>query len=530
MRRSTNFWGSSLAGYATTATQFFSKRSKSRIAKFKPNYFLKTYDVYPEAEKTIRKMKDFSVSQAVASVLRSKPNAEIYVHLKGLWNTLESKKNSNERCPKTGNYPLHELCGGTFWQYQENCPDAFNDAVELLLSYGADPDLVNNNGETPAHLLFKRMGNYASKKLSSSEIALRKLLENMDHYPADKNGWSLLHYAVLKNRVDIAGFLLNQPGIDPEQGATKHNMTACDLAAYTRNLALWTVLFRRTNFCRNSATGERFVLMDRVYTSYFFLQMAQNLGHVPNKYWRDFYRNDPDLRYSTFDDHLIKQFSLKKEQMKTPIFIGEIEESEINATARKKIDTNIFDRDPDFLDLYAPQNKNAKTPMAIAITLSNYKKIHELCKKGWNATIEFDYLFSRDKFDAGAIASFHHCKNYFAVLEILNGYPSTGITFLSEFHRIIADMTNEHCEYEYADILPLFVDELKKRNLITKYDAFASCISKLEWFDGDRGKPDYMGLHAELLDRFKNGPKQPVDYSNLIDKNEFGAEPTCPKM
>jgi len=159
--------------------------------------------------------------------------------------------------------------------------------------------------------------------------------------------------------------------------------------------------------------------------------------------------------------------------------------------------------------------------MATAIALSNYEKIHELCRNGWNAAIEFDYLFSRDQFDAGAIASFHLCKNYFSVLEILNEYSLTGVTFLSEFDRIIADMTNEHCEYEYADILPLFVDELKKCNLVTEYAFFENAISKLQWFDGDRGKPDYLRLHDELLDRFKNGPKQQMDYA---------PEPKRPKM
>lgn len=541
MRRTTNFWTPNVASYTATATPFFSRRSVSRISKFEPNYFLKTYDTYPNAEKILLKMKDYSVSEAVGNFLHSAPYAESYVHLKGLWNALESKKDVNERCPETGDYPLHKLCGGRFWQHDEDCPSEFNDAVELLLSYGADPDLVNNNGETSAHLLFKRISNYSRKKPDGFEIVLRQLLKNMDHYPADKNGWTLLHYAVLKNRADIAYFLLDQTGVDPEQGATKHNITAYDIAGYIRNQALRNVLGRRTNFYKSSETGERYVSRERVCNHYFFLEMAKNLGHVPNKYWRDFNRNDSDLHYCTYYDFLEKQFRLRKTQMRTPIFIGEIEESEINANARREFDFNIDPLDSGFFDLYAPQNGNSKTPMATAIALSNYEMIHELCKKRWNATIEFDYLFSRvrlekgvfalpDMLDQGAIASFHLCKNYFAVLEILNGYPSTGVSFLSEFDRIIADMTNEHCEYEYADILPLFVDELKKRNLITEYNLFEGCISKLKWFDGDRGRPDYLGLHADLLDRFKNGPKQPVDYSNIVDKSEFAAEPKGPKM
>ncbi len=65
-------------------------------------------------------MKFCALSEAMearAQASAKKPEDRV----KGLWDALEAKKNPNERCPETGNYPLHELCGGRFWRHEEEC-------------------------------------------------------------------------------------------------------------------------------------------------------------------------------------------------------------------------------------------------------------------------------------------------------------------------------------------------------------------------------------------------------------------------
>lgn len=75
--------------------------------------------------------------------------------------------------------------------------------IQLLINSNADPNIVNNNGETPLHIVS-----------DDYDAALILLNASADPNIIDKNGSTLLHYAVHDEHLEIIALLL-EFGADP---------------------------------------------------------------------------------------------------------------------------------------------------------------------------------------------------------------------------------------------------------------------------------------------------------------------------
>ncbi|MFI4919806.1 MAG: ankyrin repeat domain-containing protein [Legionellales bacterium] len=415
------------------------------------------------------------------------------MHFRAVVQSLENKKNPNS-VNFNEDTALH-LLGKIASQYpcsnqNENGYGVYVDLVDALLEAGANPELLNKDRKTPAHLYFEGLvgtGLFANRAEKSFETIIKKLLDTMrDVHQVDNQGWNLLHHAVYSQRPDLVAFFLNK-GISP-MDTTSLGMRPMDLAIYTRNEPICGMLMDACNSIKSIYhTG---LLVDNqpvtdVVTPKFFSSMAVLL-RKKNRWeygdgWNHIGRSGLDTYYLPVRNVLDKSCS-----------------SPVEKALR---------------ELYLPINW--KTPMALAIELHDIKKIIGLLAQGWNAYLEhavnynkaeyfyhaLDKIYSKNNSSYGLFTTKADTSDYLTILEYLVQSPCSGVTIESEFDRLV----NAHHGQVYirkSQVLTLFdlgiTAESFSQHMGT---SLQKAISWLTCFCGERANPDLGDLAATLESR-----------------------------
>lgn len=265
--------------------------------------------------------------------------------------------------------------------------------VKKLIEHGANPDIVNDKGQTPAHVYFEALDLAPFDRDIHIERILRLMLKNMSLEKIDNKGWSLLHLAVYKQRMEFVSFLLENDA-DPNI-ATTNGITPFDLAVFKRNEKICKLL---KQFGGKEPNKYKFELKEEYEDDYitekykptFFSDIITKISNkLKFKFWHYFgsyYYSGPwDQETGLFlpqnKDHSLRFYLCNSEKLRKECY-----------DIVTGINTEVALR-----SIYWPEKEEGDlqlylTPMGKAILQKDLKKVEKLILEGWNAFIENDFI------------------------------------------------------------------------------------------------------------------------------------------